>query len=38
MKKWKREWKINLITDMNPNWFDLSTNWNLNNKTQRFEK
>ena len=30
LKKWKREWKINLIKDMNPSWFDLSTNWNLN--------
>jgi len=23
MKKWKREWKINKIIDMNPNWDDL---------------
>ena len=23
MKKWKREWKIRLITEMNPNWHDL---------------
>lgn len=30
LKKWKREWKINLIKEMNPGWFDLSTNWNLN--------
>lgn len=29
-KKWKREWKINLIEEMNPSWSDLSTNWNLN--------
>jgi len=28
-KKWKRDWKIKLIEDMNPNWIDLSTNWNL---------
>lgn len=35
-KKWKREWKINLINDMNPNWNDLSMNWNLNNKILRF--
>ncbi len=27
-KKWKRDWKIKLIEEMNPNWFDLSTNWN----------
>lgn len=30
LKKWKREWKINLVTDMNPCWIDLTTNWNLN--------
>ncbi len=29
-KKWKREWKIELIEEMNPNWSDLSINWNLN--------
>lgn len=23
MKKWKREWKVNLIEDMNPDWRDL---------------
>lgn len=23
MKKWKREWKIKLIEDKNPNWDDL---------------
>jgi len=28
-KKWKRDWKIKLIKEMNPNWFDLSLNWNL---------
>jgi|SRR5690606_19290214 len=28
MKKWNREWKIKLIEDMNPEWFDLSLNWN----------
>ena len=38
MKKWKREWKIKLIEDMNANWSDLSTNWNLNNKRSRFGK
>ena len=30
LKKWKRDWKINLIVDMNPGWDDLTTNWNLN--------
>lgn len=29
-KKWKRDWKIQLIEEMNPSWSDLSTNWNLN--------
>ncbi|MGV8814372.1 MAG: GIY-YIG nuclease family protein [Gelidibacter sp.] len=24
IKKWNREWKINLIKDFNPNWDDLS--------------
>jgi putative endonuclease len=38
MKKWKRDWKIKLIEDMNANWSDLSENWNLNNKTSRFGK
>lgn len=30
LKKWKREWKIELIEDMNPSWSDLSLNWRLN--------
>lgn len=30
MKKWKREWKLNLIVDMNESLSDISTNWNLN--------
>ena len=29
-KKWKRDWRIKLIEDMNPSWSDLSINWNLN--------
>ena len=29
-KKWKRDWKIELIEEMNPNWSDLSVNWNYN--------
>ena len=24
LKKWNREWKVNLINDMNPDWNDLS--------------
>jgi putative endonuclease len=27
MKKWKREWKINLIVEGNPDWGDLSKDW-----------
>lgn len=29
-KKWKRNWKVELIEEMNPSWSDLSINWNLN--------
>ncbi len=39
MKKWNREWKVKLIEEMNPGWFDLSLNWNnehLIYKTNRF--
>jgi putative endonuclease len=35
MKKWKREWKINLIKEFNPNWIDISLNWKLNNNKFR---
>jgi len=27
MKKWKRQWKINLIEEENPEWKDLSEEW-----------
>ena len=27
MKKWKRQWKINLIEKENSNWEDLSSDW-----------
>ena len=27
MKKWKRQWKINLIEKDNPDWDDLSSDW-----------
>jgi putative endonuclease len=30
LKKWKREWKIKLIEELNPSWMDISLNWNLN--------
>lgn len=29
IKKWKRQWKINLIESINPNWKDLSNDWDL---------
>ena len=35
MKKWKRQWKINLIEELNPSWSDLSLNWNFNFKRLR---
>ena len=28
-KKWKRDWKIRLIEDMNPSWMGLSMNLNI---------
>ncbi len=27
MKKWKRQWKINLILEDNPSWEDLAIDW-----------
>ena len=27
MKKWKRQWKINLIEENNSTWNDLSADW-----------
>jgi len=29
IKKWKRQWKINIITERNPGWLDLSADWDL---------
>jgi putative endonuclease len=29
IKKWKRQWKINKITEQNPKWIDLSEEWDL---------
>lgn len=28
LKKWKRDWKVKIIEDMNPTWLDISLNWN----------
>lgn len=30
LKKWKRQWKINLIEEKNPNWKDLASDWATN--------
>ncbi len=27
LKKWKREWKIELVVNNNTNWYDLSLEW-----------
>ena len=27
IKKWKRQWKINLIEEENPDWEDLAKDW-----------
>ncbi|NAS29643.1 GIY-YIG nuclease family protein [Flavobacteriaceae bacterium R38] len=27
LKKWKRQWKINLIIEKNPKWNDLAIDW-----------
>jgi len=37
-KKWKREWKVKLIVEINPSWSDLSLNWNLDNREFRINK
>lgn len=29
LKNWHRQWKINLIETMNPEWKDLSSNWSM---------
>ena len=29
MKKWKRQWKIDLIEEDNPKWDDLASDWPL---------
>ena len=29
MKKWLRQWKLNVIEKDNPNWLDLSKDWDL---------
>lgn len=38
LKKWKRDWKIKLIEEMNPSWMDLSMNWNLDFNKVRNER
>lgn len=34
IKKWKKQWKINIITEGNPEWVDLSAKWDLSNYTK----
>ena len=34
IKKWKKQWKINQITEMNPEWIDLSLDWDLSKYTK----
>lgn len=29
LKRWHRQWKINLIEEENPDWRDLALDWNL---------
>ncbi len=29
LKRWHRQWKINLIEAVNPDWRDLAVDWNL---------
>ncbi|MBF8150134.1 GIY-YIG nuclease family protein [Winogradskyella sp. F6397] len=38
LKKWKRDWKINLIENMNPSWMDISINWNMDFNRLRNER
>lgn len=37
-KKWKRDWKIKLIEEMNPNWIDILENWNIDFTKSRLRK
>ena len=29
LKKWNRDWKIRIVEEKNPDWIDLSLNWDL---------
>lgn len=31
LKKWKRNWKIELIEKLNPDWMDIALNWETEN-------
>jgi len=35
LKRWKRDWKVKKIEEMNPSWLDISLNWNFNLNTLR---
>lgn len=34
IKKWKKQWKLNIITEGNPEWLDLSDEWDFSKYTQ----
>ena len=38
LKKYKREWKINLINSFNPDWRDLSEGWYSPEEIESFKK
>ena len=35
LKKWKRDWNLKLIEELNPSWMDITLNWNLDYKRNR---
>ena len=37
-KKCKRDWKVNLIEEMNPSWSDLTANWNIDTRKFRINE
>jgi putative endonuclease len=34
IKKWKKQWKINQVNELNPEWIDLSLNWDSSKYTK----
>jgi putative endonuclease len=37
LKKWNRDWKIRIIEEKNPEWIDLSSDWELSFKMMEIE-